>query len=171
MTISQRCVVLSIGLLVALGQTVAVDAQVIDASTPTSDEGVQTAVDSTETGEEKGGFLPVSWPSISLPQIKMPKITMPKISMPKWPTNTDGTSVSPMAPISAGASKVSAGSRKAWQGTKEMFSFASREETPRPSIKAKTPAKPSFWQRLTRKKPEPEGPLTVAEFMAQPRIR
>jgi hypothetical protein len=166
MTISQKCVAFSVGLLVVLGQSVGVDAQVINASTPTSDEGVQTAVGSTETGEEKDGFLPVSWPSISLPQI-----TMPKISMPKWPTNADGTSASPMAPISAGASKVSAGSRKAWQGAKEMFSFASREETPKSSTAVKTSDKPSFWQRIIGKKPEPEGPQTVAEFMAQPRIR
>jgi hypothetical protein len=166
MTISQKCVVFSLGLMVALGQLVAVDAQVIDASIPRSNEGVQTAVDNTETGEEKGGFLPVSWPSISLP-----KITMPKIPMPKWPTNADGSSVSPMAPISAGASKVSAGSRKAWQGAKEMFSFTSREEIPKPSTAAKASVKPSFWQRLTGKKPEPKGPQTVAEFMSQPRIR
>jgi hypothetical protein len=166
MTISRRCVAVAESLLAAAGQAVAVNAQVISAPAPTSGEGVQTAVANVETGKEQGGFLPVSWPSVSLPQI-----SMPKIGMPKWPTNADGSAVSPMAPIAAGASKVSAGARKAWEGAKEMFSFGSSEETSKSSTFAKPAAELSFWQRMTGKQAESEGPQTVAEFMSQPRIR
>jgi hypothetical protein len=165
MTISQGCVVVSLGLLVALNQTVVVDAQVFNASLPTTDGGVQTAEVSEQPGEEKSGFLPVSWPSVSLP-----KVSMPKIKMPKWPTNTDGSAVSPFTPISAGASKLSAGTRKAWAGTMGFFSFDKDEEAQLPSAASSSSTEPSFWERMTGKTPQPEGPQTVAEFMTQPRV-
>ncbi|MCH7751813.1 MAG: hypothetical protein IH898_06620 [Planctomycetes bacterium] len=167
MTISRKCVAVAVSLLVAAGQAVVVDAQIINASVPTSSEGVQTAAGNAKTGEEQGGFLPVSWPSVSLPKVTMPKITMPKIPMPKWPTNADGSAVSPFAPITAGASKISAGTQKAWQGAKEMFGFGGKGEAARP---AASPSEPSLWQRMIGREPEPSGPRTVAEFMAQPRV-
>lgn len=170
MTISRSCVAIAASLLVAAGQAVAVDAQIINSSSSKSGDGVQTAVGTVETSEKQGGILPASWPSVSLPKIAMPKITMPKITMPKWPTNADGSAVSPMAPITAGASKVSAGTQKAWEGAKEMFSFGSQGEAAQPIASTATSAKPSFWQRMTGKQPEPEGPQTVAEFMSQPRV-
>ncbi len=169
MAISRSCVAVALGLLVAAGQVAVVDAQVIDALSTTG-EGVQTAAGSAETEEEQGGFLPVSWPSVSLPKISMPKITMPKISMPKWPTNADGSAISPLAPITAGTSKVSAGTKKAWEGAKEMLSFGSKEEATHSTLSAASSDEPSFWQRMTGRQPEPEGPQTVAEFMAQPRV-
>ena len=46
----------------------------------------------------------------------MPKITMPKIEMPKMPAD-------PLAPVKASARKVSDGTKKAWEGTKELFTF------------------------------------------------
>ncbi len=167
MTISRKCVVVAVSLLVAAGQAVVVDvqiteAQILNASVPTSSEGVQTAAGNAKTGEEQGGFLPVSWPSVSLP-----KVTMPIITMPKWPTNADGTAVSPFAPITAGASKISAGTRKVWEGAKEMFGYGDKSEAAQP---AAYPSEPSFWQRMTGREPEPSGPRTVAEFMAQPRV-
>ena len=170
MTISQKCVVLTVGLIFTVGQTTVADAQVVNASSQSAGEGVQTMAVDAESGEEQGGFLPVSWQSVSLPKVPMPKLSMPKIALPKWPTNTDGSAVSPMAPIAAGASKVSEGTKKAWEGTKEMFSFGTSEETQQGGLPAKPSAKPSFWQRMIGSEPEPEGPQTVAEFMSQPRV-
>ncbi len=177
MTILRTCVAVAVSLLVAAGQAVVVDvqvadAQIINASLPTSSEGVQTAAGNAKTGEEQGEFLPVSWPSVSLPRITMPQftmpqITMPQITMPKWPTNADGSAVSPFAPITAGASKISAGTRKVWEGAKEMIGFGSRSEA---AQLAASPSEPSFWQRMTGREPEPTGPRTIAEFMAQPRV-
>ena len=165
MTILQKFVVFSLSLLVVAGQAAYVDGQIINASSSTNEGGVQTAVGSSEMGEEKGGFLPVSWPSITLP-----KVTMPKVNMPKWPTNPDGSAVSPFAPISAGATKVSEGTKKAWEGAKEMFSFGGSSETTRRVAPTNSTAEPTFWQRMIGKQPEPEGPQTVAEFMSQPRV-
>ena len=162
MTISRKCVAVAVSFLVATGQAVVVDAQIINASVPTSSKGVQTAAGDAKTKEEQGGFLPVSWPSVSLP-----KVTMPKITMPTWPTNADGSAVSPFAPITVGASKISAGTQKVWQGTKEMFGFGGKSEAARP---AAFPSEPSLWQRMIGREPEPSGPRTVAEFMAQPRV-
>ena len=176
MTISRKCVAVVVSLLVAASQAVVVDvqiteAQILNASVPTSSEGVQTAAGNPNTVEEQGGFLPVSWPSVSLPQVSMPKMTMPKIPMPTWPTNADGSAVSPFAPITAGASKISAGTRKAWEGAKEMFGFSSSFDSDgRATQLAAYPSEPSFWQRMTGREPEPTGPRTIAEFMAQPRV-
>ena len=172
MAISRKCVAVAVSLLVAAGQAVVVDvqiteAQILNASVPTSSEGVQTAAGNPNTEEEQGGFLPVSWPSVSLPQVSMPKMTMPKIPMPTWPTNADGSAVSPLAPITFGASKISAGTQKAWEGAKEMFGYGGNGEAARP---AASPSEPSLWKRLIGREPEPSGPRTVAEFMAQPRV-
>lgn len=172
MAISRKCVAVAVSLLVAAGQAVVVDvqiteAQILNASVPTSNEGVQTAAGNAKTGEEQGGFLPVSWPSVSLPKVPMPKMAMPKIPMPTWPTNADGSAVSAFTPITVGASKISAGTQKVWQGTKEMFGFGGKSEAARPAAYS---SEPSFWQRMTGREPEPSGPRTVAEFMAQPRV-
>lgn len=177
MTISRRCVAVAASLLVVAGQAIVVDvqnvnAQILNASVPTSSGGVQTAVGNAEPGKEKGGFLPVSWPSISLPTITMPQIPMPQMSMPtitwpKWPTNADGSAVSPFAPITAGMSKISAGTQKAWEGAKEMFGYGANAEEEQPAASS---SEPSFWQRMMGKQSEPSGPRTVAEFMAQPRV-
>jgi len=170
MTISQRIVALTVCLLFAVGQTTFADGQVINASSPAAAEGIQTMAGNAESGEEQGGFLPVSWQSVSLPKVPMPKFSMPKITLPKWPTNSDGSAVSPMAPIAAGANKVSEGTKKVWEGTKEMFSFGSGEVNQQGTLPAKPPAKPSLWQRMMGSEPEPQGPQTVAEFMSQPRV-
>jgi len=169
MTISRMVQVVAVCLLVSAPALV-VEAQILNASMPSSTEGVHQAVGSTEAESEHSRFLPVSWPSIPLPTITMPKLTMPKVSMPTWPTHPDGTYYSPFAPITAGASKISAGTKKVWEGTKEMFGFGASEETTQPSLPAAANAQPSFWQRMTGQEPEPTGPQTVAEWMSQPRL-
>jgi hypothetical protein len=95
---------------------------------------------------------------------KMPTITMPKIAMPKMP-------VDPLAPFKASARKVSEGSKKAWEGTKELFNIGTgRAQEPATSVASRGEA-PSMWSRMFGGgEKEPEGPRSVAEFMAQPRL-
>lgn len=97
---------------------------------------------------------------IPMPKITMPKITMPKIEMPKMDTVT--------GPFKSGFSKMSAGSKKAIEGAKEMLSFGRKQS---PQAVGRTPQKkPSLWQKLTARKSEPQVPQTVGEFMSQPRL-
>ena len=96
-----------------------------------------------------------SWPSIP-----MPKITMPKVSMPDMSTFTN--------PVKSGYQKVTLGTKKAWEGTKEMFTFGG-ESSPAPQNAS--PEKQGFWSRMFSSEPEPpSGPQTVGEWMAQPRL-
>lgn len=98
-----------------------------------------------------------SWPSLPLP-----KITMPKISMPDMSTVT--------APFKSGYSKVTAGTKSAWEGTKEMFSFG-KNDASAAKAQAGGQEKQGFWQRLISNEPEkPDGPQTVGEWMSQPRL-
>ncbi len=97
--------------------------------------------------------------------LKMPKITMPKIEMPKMPAD-------PLAPIKTSARKVGDGTKKAWEGTKELFTFGQKKSaTAQPSERlASNPDQPSVWKRMFGGgEPEPQGPQTVADWMAQPR--
>ena len=116
---------------------------------------------------EPAAAKPFGW--LQMPKVTMPKLTMPKIEMPKMPAD-------PLAPFKAGARKVGEGTKKAWEGTKEIFTFGGEEKksadagSTRFAPHAK-PEQPSLWKRLTTSAPaEPEGPQTVAEFMAQPRL-
>jgi hypothetical protein len=114
------------------------------------------ASDITPTEEPAG---PWSW-------LKLPTVTMPKLTMPKMPAD-------PLAPIKVSARKVGDGTKKAWEGTKEIFTFGgSKAEQPTARI-ASAEKPPSMWQRMfggNEKENEPQGPSTVAEWMAQPRV-
>lgn len=98
-----------------------------------------------------------SWPSIPLP-----KISMPKVSMPDFSPITN--------PFKSGYQKVSSGTKKAWEGTKEMLTFGG--ESPSQSApKQSAQDKQGFWSRMFSSEPEqPSGPQTVGEWMAQPRL-
>ncbi|RIK74584.1 MAG: hypothetical protein DCC67_16400 [Planctomycetota bacterium] len=104
--------------------------------------------------EETGG--PWSW-------LKKPSFTMPKVTFPKMPAD-------PLAPVKTSAKKVSDGTKKAWEGAKELFTFGgSKPAQPEPRVAAKEG--PSVWQRMFGQgNSEPEGPQTVNEFLAQPRV-
>ena len=97
--------------------------------------------------------------------LKMPKITMPKIEMPKMPAD-------PLAPIKASGRKVGDGANKAWEGAKEMLTLGgSKNQQPEARVATSGEA-PSMWQRMFGKSEpkQPEGPATVAEWMAQKRL-
>lgn len=95
-----------------------------------------------------------------LPKITLPKITMPKVTMPKMDSIT--------GPVKSGFGKVSDGTKKAWEGTKEMLSFGNKPTGSSPQVASaeKTP----FWKRMIVRESEPQVPQTVGEFMSQPRL-
>lgn len=109
-----------------------------------------------------------SWPSIPLPSITMPQITMPRL----WPSAEDDRPAL-LSPFIAGAAKVSEGSKKAWEGVKDMFSVSPSESTT-DSPAASSQQKPSMWKRLISRSPQKErqddGPLTVSDFLKQERL-
>jgi hypothetical protein len=113
------------------------------------------ASDITPTEETGGG--PWSW-------VKKPSFSMPKVSFPKMPAD-------PLAPIKTSAKKVGDGTKKAWEGAKEMFTFGGSEEEPAGTRVATAGEAPSMWQRMFGKEEKKdEGPATVGEWMNQKRV-
>lgn len=136
---------------IAYGQTAAAPLSGSEATMPTS-----TSEDEASSG---------GWGWIPLPKITWPRVPMPKIEVPKMPEST-------FAPVRASAKKISGGAKKAWEGTKELFSFATVDATKDASqTRVASRPEPSFWQRLKGGEPEPEGPSTIGEFMAGERPR
>lgn len=119
--------------------------------------GVPEAVGGTPQMYQDANVRQTAWPSIPLPKISMPKIWMPDMS--------------PITgPVKSGFHKVSIGTKKAWEGTKEMFTFGGDESTQAVSRQT-AQQKPGFWSRMFSSKPDPSsGPQTVGEWMAQPRL-
>jgi hypothetical protein len=117
----------------------------------------QTAVDPAATDVTPTPTSPWSW-------IRLPKITMPKIEMPKMPAD-------PFAPIKTSARKVSDGTKRAWEGTKELFTFGGAKSADQPVARTASAAEPpSMWQRMFGGADEKSRePQTVAEFINQPR--
>ena len=147
-------------------------AQIFNASASPTGGKVQQASGNFETKPASGGILPTTWLGLPMPKMTMPKITMPKISMPKWPSSHNGetSGPSPFAPLTAGFHKISSGTKKAWHGVKEMFTFGSDQSGSLPQSRATSQPKPSFWRRMFGSEPKEDGPQTVAEWMAQPRL-
>jgi hypothetical protein len=81
---------------------------------------------------------------------------MPKLVMP--------------APVKASARKVSDGTKRAWEGTKELFTFGQKPEQPAARVASLPQEKPSIWKRMFGGAEEPQQPQSVAEWMAQPRV-
>lgn len=103
----------------------------------------QEQIDDTETS---------GWRAVPLPTITLPKVTMPSME-------------SVVKPFRSGYDKVARGTRTAWDGTKEIFSFGPSSRSP----KQQSQQQP-FWRRMFVSEPEPTGPQTIAEFMSQPRL-
>ncbi len=97
-----------------------------------------------------------AWPSVPLPKISMPKISMPDMSVIT-------------GPVKSGYGKVTTGTKKAWEGTKEMFTFGKGNSTSQTSSSSQP--KQGFWGRMFSPEPEePNVPQTVGEWMSQPRL-
>jgi hypothetical protein len=97
--------------------------------------------------------------------IKRPSFSMPKVSFPKMPAD-------PLAPIKTSARKVGDGAKKAWEGTKEIFTLGGSKKNDEPASRVASAGEaPSVWDRMfggADKKNE--GPATVGEWMSQPRV-
>jgi hypothetical protein len=143
-------------LLVVFGGLLAVGAYEPSLSCAQTVTGAAPSSDITPTEEPAGGAW--GW-------VKKPSFTMPKISFPKMPSD-------PLAPIKTSARKVGDGTKKAWEGTKEMFSFGGQNKDEPAARVASAGEAPSVWQRMfgaAEEKP-PEGPATVGEWMNQRRV-
>ena len=153
-------------------QSAPVDAQILPALPPSPANGVQQAGGDVTAGQSTVEVEQTSWPKITMPKITMPKITMPKITMPKitTPKATMPDFSKMMSPVNAGYQKVTAGSKKAWEGTKEMFPFGESSNPSTNTPPTTTLPKQSFLQKLIGRSPEPAAPQTVGEWMSQPRI-
>ena len=122
-----------------------------------SGQGGTGASDITPT--EEPAASPWGW-------LKMPTITMPKISMPKMPAD-------PLAPIKTSARKVGDGTKRAWEGTKEIFTFGGSKKDESATRVASNGESPSMMQRMFgggEEEKKPEGPATVGEWMSQSRV-
>ena len=112
--------------------------------------------------EASGAVKQTVWPKITMPKVTMPKVTMPKMSMP------DLSKV--LSPVSVGFEKVSTGSKKAWEGTKEIFSFGKTNNPALVGTTRTTQPEQSIWKKMIGRDPEPAAPQTVGEWMSQPRL-
>jgi len=134
----------------------ALQAQIFDSPTPQPNANVQQAGGQMST-PQTGEVQQTAWSGIPMPRFTMPKVTMPKMTMPSM--------ASVIAPVKSSFGKVTAGTKKVWEGTKEIFTFGKQKSAMNPARK-----KPSFWSRLLTPAPEPSGPQTVGEWMSQPRL-
>jgi hypothetical protein len=123
--------------------------QASGASTP-------AASDITPTAEPASGAW--GW-------LKKPSLTMPKLSFPKMPSD-------PLAPVKTSARKVGDGAKKAWEGTKEIFTLGGSKKNEQSAARVATAGEaPSVWDRMFGGgEEEHQGPETVGEWMSQPRV-
>lgn len=149
---SKYCLLITLFVLVS-SCTIDVYAQVFNAPPAQATADVQQAVGATTA--ESDAVEQTAWSGMPLPKITMPKITMPNME-------------SFTGPVKMGFGKVTSGTKKAWEGTKEMLTFGKGAESS--NSQARGQKQPSFWQRLLVRDSEPQVPQTVGEFMSQPRL-
>jgi hypothetical protein len=141
----------SLALVFTLVLCLTSSAQILNGS---ADKG--TSSGSTQLHKDSA-VQPTAWPSIPLPKISMPKVSMPDMSVI---TN----------PVKAGFGKVTSGTKKAWEGTKEIFTFG-KGNSGQSASGNNTQSKQSVWGRMFSSEPEQQdGPQTVGEWMSQPRL-
>jgi len=148
-----RILVLVFGLSV-IGPRSVLHAQVLDPPTVQPTAGVQQA--GGPVGAPAGAVEQAGW------GLSMPKLTMPQVTIPSMDMLT--------GPFKAGFSKVTSGTKKAWEGTKEMFSFGQKPTASKARGRRGAQQQPSFWQRLLVRESTSQVPQTVGEFMSQPRV-
>ena len=147
--------------VVSISMAAVSQAQIFEAPTPQPNALVQQAGGQV-AASQPGQVKQTAWSGIPMPKFTMPKMTMPKLAMP---TMQMPSMESVVGPVKSSFSKVTAGTKKAWEGTREIFTFGQNK-----SVAASAQKKPSMWRRLLTPAPKPDGPQTVAEWMAQPRL-
>jgi len=131
-----------------------VSAQILNSKPTEANSGDLSLSDYEQELKNDQDVNQTSWLAIPLPKITMPRMAFPDIS----PVT---------APAKSGWQKVTTGTRRAWEGTKEIFTSGSENSTsPSPQNR-----EPSFWSRMFSTTPkEPDVPQTVGEWMSQPRL-
>ncbi len=136
-------------------------AQVFSPPTAPPGVGVQQAGGADSVGAA-GAVKQTAW-GIPMPTLTMPKLSMPQMAMPNLGAVT--------GPFKSSLSKVTSGSQKAWEGTKEIFSFG-KKKSAASARRQSGGQQPSFWQRLlVRESQQTSAPRTVGEFMRQPKAK
>jgi hypothetical protein len=115
-----------------------------------------------------------------MPELSMPRLSRPQL-MPRtsqvdearnaWvEQNPETLRPSPLQAAKNGARKVTDSSRTAWRKTVDVLTPGA----PSPPVSARLagqPVKPPFWKRMfAANEPQPQGPRTVTEWMAQDRL-
>lgn len=121
-------------------------------------------------------FARVSWPRIQLPEVHLPR---PQL----WPRKTEVDDVrnawlgedneparpSPLQAAKQGAHRVAESTRSAWRKTVDVFTPGDPADASGHIAQQET--RPSLWRRMfAMEEPQPEGPRTVTEWMAQDRL-
>jgi hypothetical protein len=122
-------------------------------------------------------LMRISWPRIHMPA--MPRLPRPQL----WPRKTevdearnawmqsspDPARPSPLQAVRQGAQRVRESTRSAWRKTVDVLTpgDASSSDSSRIARRETQP----FWKRmLTVEEPEPPGPRTIPEWLAQERL-
>jgi hypothetical protein len=149
-----------------------------------NEQGPLTDYSSEEMPERRWMFQSpltrVSWPRIHMPEMPKPRLPRPNL----WPEKTDvdearnawvhpGPEPSRPSPLQAakqGAQRVGESTRSAWRKTVDALTPGDGSN-PDSSRIARRDTRPPFWKRMfTVEDPEPQGPRTVTEWMAQDRL-
>ena len=127
-------------------------------------------------------FANVTWPEFHMPEVSIPKPQLPRL----WPKREQVDTArnawvekspnparpSPLQAVSDGVRRVGDSTRTAWRKTVDAVTPGE----PAPSVGAppqvaRRNQQPPLWKRMFGiEAPEPQGPRTVTEWMAQERL-
>jgi hypothetical protein len=126
-------------------------------------------------------FANITWPQFHMPQVTFPKPQMPRL----WPKrkqvdaarnawvekSQDPARPSPLQAVADGARRVGDSTRAAWHKTVDSLTPGEPARTVDNPQLASRDSQPPLWKRMFGiNQPEPEGPRTVTEWMAQERL-
>ena len=125
-------------------------------------------------------FGKVSWPRIHFPEIPKPQLPRPQFWTRKsqvdearnaWVEESpDPARPSPLQAVRQGARRVGDSTRSALRKTVDVLTPGDDSNSESSRI-ARRETRPPFWKRMfTTEEPQPEGPRTVTEWMAQDRL-
>lgn len=141
---------------------------------------------STTVQTDRSPIIESPLPSFTWPKVEWPQLTMPKPQMPQlWPNreqaeatrnawagkSPDPQPATPLQAMRDGAHRVGESTRTAWHKTVDTLFPSARMEHNTGAHIAQREIKPPFWKRMFgSQEPEPEGPQTIPQWMAQDRL-
>jgi hypothetical protein len=123
----------------------------------------------------------ITWPRIHMPEVSLPRPRLPRPQL--WPRQSQveetrnawvGKSLDPERPTPleaarTGARRVADSTRTAWHKTVDVLTPG--EPAANDAFLARSEPRPPLWRRLFgAEEPQPQGPRTVTEWMAQDRL-